>query len=103
MVAKKDKGGSRPTHAIAAAQPAALFAALDGRQVSVSGRKVRLEVYGVWDDLGRRWVQLGLHGRPLRVLTLRLAAGAGVISTLEALQWLAAANPELMEVVGRLT
>jgi hypothetical protein len=70
-----------------------LFAALDGREISVSGRKWRIEVYGVWDDLGRRWVQLGLAGRPRRVLTLNLAAGSGVRpAVLAASNWVAATS-----------
>jgi hypothetical protein len=72
-----------------------LFAALDGREVSVKGQAWQVETYGVWDAQGQRWVQLSLagqHGGPNFILTLRLAAGAGVQHAIMALSsWLA--NP----------
>jgi hypothetical protein len=69
-----------------------LFVALDGRQVTVSGRSWRLQVYGACDRGGRRWVQLGLTGQPHYMLTLRLAPGDDVGHAVQALSsWLA--NP----------
>jgi hypothetical protein len=63
--------------------------------VSVKGQSWQVEAYGVWDAQGQRWVQLSLAGRqngPNFILTLRLAAGAGVQHAVMALSsWLA--NP----------
>ena len=66
-----------------------VFVALDGRQVTVSGRSWRLQVYGACDRGGRRWVQLGLTGQPHYMLTLRLAPGDDAVQALSS--WLA--NP----------
>jgi hypothetical protein len=72
--------------------PDALFAALDGRTLTVSGRRWLVEVYSVCDSAGRRWIQLGLDGRPHYMLTLKLAAEDGVRHAILALSsWLA--NP----------
>ena len=72
-----------------------LFAALDGRKVSVKNQSWQVETYGVWDAQGQRWVQLSLTGQDGGsnfILTLRLAAGAGVQHAIMALSsWLA--NP----------
>jgi hypothetical protein len=70
--------------------PEGLFEALDGRNVTVSGHSWKIEPYSVRDDGGERWVQLALKGRPDCVLTLKLAAGAGLQYALMALaSWLA--------------
>ena len=66
-------------------RPDRLRAALEGRAVTVSGQSWRLEVYGVYDCAGRRWVQLALEGSPHYMLTLNLALGAGVQLALMAL------------------
>lgn len=72
-----------------------LFDALDGREVSIKGQSWQVEPYAVWDTQGQRWIQLSLAGRtggPNYILTLKLAAGAGVQHAIMALSsWLA--NP----------
>src|SRR6266542_5192248 len=40
--------------------PEQLYSALDGREVEVLGKRHRVEVYSVRDEIGRRWVQLAL-------------------------------------------
>jgi hypothetical protein len=72
--------------------PERLFDALDGRQVTVSGRSWLLQVYGTCEGCGRRWVQLGLTGQTKHMLTLRLAPEDDVTRAVQALSsWLA--NP----------
>jgi hypothetical protein len=73
-------------------RPERLFAALDGRDVTVSGHRWQVGVYSVTDEAGRRWVQLTLNGRPHYMVTLKLAIGDGVGHAVLALSsWLA--NP----------
>ena len=52
----------------------AVFRALDGRDVDVEGDPCHVEVCGVYDDGGRRWVQLALAGQRPRMMTIRLGA-----------------------------
>ena len=55
------------------------FAELDGRHLMVSGIDWSLEVYGILEQHGRRWVQLALTGEGEGcMLTLRLGPRAGV-------------------------
>jgi hypothetical protein len=58
--------------------PDDLFRTLDGRELTALGQRWTIEVYGVRDEQGHRWVQLRLN-RPSssRWLVLRLPAGAG--------------------------
>ena len=49
-----------------------VFEALDGREFEIDGAACHVEVYGIWDDGGHRWVQLALDGNRHQMLTLRL-------------------------------
>ncbi len=70
--------------------PRDLWRALDGHFLRLSGRRWRVEVYGVCDDGERRWIQLSLSGRTRHMLTLRLTAGDGAPRAALALaSWLA--------------
>ncbi len=65
--------------------PEQLYSALDGREVEVWGKRHRVEVYSVRDEIGRRWVQLALRGEPAYLVTLKLAKSDGVEEVLFAL------------------
>jgi hypothetical protein len=52
----------------------AMFSALDGQRFEVDGDPCKVEVYGIFDDGGHRWVQLALAGQRHQMVTLRLAA-----------------------------
>ena len=52
-----------------------VFHALDGQDVHIDGDACQVEVYGIYDDGGKRWVQLALAGQRPRMMTLRLGAG----------------------------
>lgn len=70
--------------------PDAFLAAIDGREVVVGGQSWVLEAYGLLEDARHRWLQVGLKGQPSFILTLELAAGAGVRAALLAVAaWLA--------------
>jgi hypothetical protein len=71
-------------------EPKRVFVALDGREVLVSGRRWRIEVFSVRDVAGRRWIQLALRGKFEQTFTLKLPAGAG-------------ARPAVHAVTSRLT
>lgn len=82
-------------------RPEDLFAALDGRQVTLSRTKWRVEVYSVVDKFGRRWIQLALNGQTKIMLTLRLAAGAGARHVVFVLSsWLSnpSGSPDILNV-----
>jgi hypothetical protein len=51
-----------------------MFAALDGRDLVVSGARWHVEVYGICEQAGRRWIQLAVDGPAHYMLTLALAA-----------------------------
>ena len=69
--------------------PDRLFVGLDGREVSVAGHDWRVNVFGVRDLSGRRWVQVAVDGSKYYMLTLCLSPGAGVPQALIALAgWL---------------
>ena len=55
-----------------------LFAALDGRDLLVRGEAWHLEVYGICEDAGRRWIQLAVDGPRHHMLTIALATRHGV-------------------------
>lgn len=55
-----------------------LFASLDGRDLVVGGEAWHIEVYGICEDAGRRWVQMAIHGPQHHMLTLALATRTGV-------------------------
>jgi hypothetical protein len=80
-------------HAGAAAafdwQAQRLFTELDGRDLQVNGESWHLEVYGILEDAGKRWVQLALDGPTHQMLTLALAARSSVEQVIRALsKWL---------------
>src|SRR5262245_5248997 len=62
-----------------------LFAELDGSEFVVNGQTWRIEIYGVLDDDGCRWIQLGLTGPRNDMATLRLVKGAGAQQAISAL------------------
>lgn len=64
--------------------PRRLFAALDGRELLVSGRRWKIEVFSVRDLSGLRWVQLALKGKSRLTFALSLDPGAGVRRVVEA-------------------
>lgn len=73
-------------------QPEELFAAVDGQELFVAGRHWLIEVYGVLDREGSRWIQVGLKGQRDLMTTLKLAPSAGVRHAMLGLaSWLA--NP----------
>ena len=55
-----------------------LFTALDGRDLLVRGVAWHVEVYGICEDAGRRWIQLAVDGPHHHMLTLALATRHGV-------------------------
>ena len=57
--------------------PDHLFSVLDGRELTVNGRTWQVKVYGIRDEAGRRWIQLGLEGASTHLVTLRLSPGDG--------------------------
>jgi len=62
------------------------FAELDGRHLMVAGIDWSLEVYGILEQHGRRWVQLALTGEGEGcMLTLRLGPRAGSSEVLKTL------------------
>jgi hypothetical protein len=66
-----------------------LFSALDGRDLQINGQSWHLEVYGILEDAGRRWVQLAVDGPTHQMLTLALAARSSVEQIVRALSnWL---------------
>ncbi len=72
--------------------PDRLFAALDGRDLVVSGRRWHLEVYGICEQAGRRWIQVAVDGPQHHMLTMALAADLGARQAVRAISgWLA--NP----------
>ena len=67
-----------------------LFVGLDGRELSVAGAAWRVEVYGVFDEPHRRWVQISLDGHDKTVLTLKLTPNHHAIDAVRELSaWLA--------------
>jgi hypothetical protein len=66
-----------------------LFSALDGRDLLVRGQAWHLEVYGICEEAGRRWIQLAIDGPHHYMLTVALAARAGGRQAVKALTaWL---------------
>ncbi len=65
------------------------FEQLDGRDLVVSHRHWRVQVFSVSDHADNRWVQLGIDGPERRMLTLRLPAEAGPQTAISAISsWL---------------
>jgi hypothetical protein len=84
-----------------AAPPDRVFAALDGRDLMISGSQWHVEVYGICEQAGRRWIQLALDGPRHHMVTLALAADLGVRQVVGALSdWLAdpSASDQLLPV-----
>lgn len=66
-----------------------LFAALDGRDLLVRGQAWHLEVYGICEEAGRRWIQVAVDGPHHYMLTLALATKSGVRQAVKTLSnWL---------------
>jgi len=66
-----------------------MFAALDGRDLLVRGQAWHLEVYGICEEAGRRWIQVAVDGPHHYMLTIALATQAGVRQAVRALStWL---------------
>jgi hypothetical protein len=66
-----------------------LFSALDGRDLQIHGESWHVEVYGILEDAGKRWVQLALDGPTHQMLTLALAARSSVEQVVRVLSnWL---------------
>ena len=87
-------------------RPERLFSDLDGRDLTASGCRWRIEVYGVCDQGDQRWIQLGVRGvrgtstASVRrhMLTLILRRGEGARQAMPVLAtWLA--NPDQIGVV----
>jgi hypothetical protein len=83
--------GSTSVHVPAASSrddvvhPDRLFVGLDGRALSVAGGDWLVNVFGVSDQAGHRWVQLAVAGSKYYMLTLCLSPGDGVAQALLAL------------------
>lgn len=56
----------------------AVFHALDGHQFEIDGSACHVEVYGVYDAGGKRWLQLALADERERMVTLRVDASHGI-------------------------
>lgn len=70
-----------------------LFDQLDGRHANVLGSRWQIEVCGIHQDGGRRWVQLSVTGLPESALTVALAPRDGVQHVLLAVStWIADAH-----------
>jgi hypothetical protein len=90
-VSVEDAGGSRQNGASSISQER-LFDALDGRTVSLFDRRWEIQVFGITEQHGWRWLQLTLSGEPEHMLTLRTSVWASLDETLrEICRWLA--NP----------
>ena len=81
-------------------EPDHLFAALDGREVNLSGDAYHLEVYGIFDQAETRWVQLAVKGRAEHAVTLKLAATDGVRAILAALSSWSMEPSDGLEIVA---
>jgi len=87
-------------------RPERLFSDLDGRDLTASGCRWRIEVYGVCDQGDQRWIQLGVRGvrgttsASVRrhMLTLILRRGEGARQAMPVLAtWLT--NPDQISVI----
>jgi hypothetical protein len=78
------------------------FAELDGRHLVVAGIDWSLQVYGICEQQGRRWVQLALSGAgEACMLTLRVAPRAGVADVLSTLSsWLTDPDDKAQQVLS---
>jgi len=66
--------------------PDRLFELLDGRTVTAGGQLWKVEVFGIRDLAGHRWIQVGLsHEETNRMATVRIAAGGSLELALSAL------------------
>ena len=72
-----------------------VFAALDGRDLMVSGARWHVEVYGICEQAGRQWIQLAVDGPRHHMLTLALAADQGIRQVVGTLStWLAESSTD---------
>lgn len=78
------------------------FAELDGRHLVVAGIDWSLQVYGICEQQGRRWVQLALSGADEAcMLTLRVGPRAGVADVLSTVSsWLTDPNDKSKQVLS---
>jgi hypothetical protein len=78
------------------------FAELDGRHLVVAGIDWSLQVYGICEQQGRRWVQLALSGAgEACMLTLRVGPRAGVADVLSTLSsWLTDPSDKSQQVLS---
>jgi hypothetical protein len=75
-------------------RPDDLFKALDGVTIEVRDNRWSVEVYSVTDRNTRRWIQIGLRGAGLRMVTLRTGMARGVSGLLGPLsRWIASSTP----------
>lgn len=66
-----------------------LFTSLDGRDLLVGGEAWHIEVYGICEEAGRRWVQMAIDGPQHHMVTLALATRDGVRQAVAAVsQWI---------------
>jgi hypothetical protein len=71
-----------------------LFNALDGRWITAAGDQWRAEVYGVLEEGGWRWLQVGLHGPRNHMITFRTAPTSAIGEVIQALTaWLSGSDP----------
>jgi hypothetical protein len=84
--------------------PDRFFAELDGRHLVVAGIDWSLQVYGICEQQGRRWVQLALTGAgEAFMLTLRVGPRGSAGEVLSALSsWLNDPSdaPQVLSVVA---
>jgi hypothetical protein len=72
-----------------------VFAALDGKDLVVSGSRWHVEVYGISEQAGRRWIQLAVDGPEHHMLTVALGRDHGIRPVVKTLSsWLAAPSTD---------
>jgi len=78
-----------------------LFAGLDGRNLVVRGQAWHIEVYGICEEAGRRWVQVAIDGPQHYMLTLALATRSGVQQAVAGVsRWLEAPSADCPTILN---
>lgn len=54
-----------------------LFKALNGLQINVFERKIQISVFGIHEEAGHRWIQIGLEKQPMHMLTVHIDGADG--------------------------